>query len=73
MSAEAEEKKGYVKPTIILTYVSEIDLWFRMWVQYLVEWLKIRLMKCWQYVCGIPWCKLLKPDLYFLKDKMVRF
>lgn len=30
---EAEEKKGYVKPIIILTVLSEIDMWFRMWVQ----------------------------------------
>ena len=22
-------------------------------------------MECWQYVCGIPWCELLKPDKCF--------
>jgi len=30
VSAEAEEKKGYVKPIMILTVLLEIDLWFRM-------------------------------------------
>ena len=29
-------------------------------------------MEYWQYVCGITWHKLLKPDFFFLKDKSVR-
>ena len=37
-------------------------MWFRMWAWYFVEWLNIRLMECWQYVCDIPQHKLLKFD-----------
>ena len=33
---------------------------------------EIKLMEYWQYVCGMPWCKLLKPDQCLLKDKSVR-
>ena len=39
VSAEAEEKKGYVKPVMMFNLCYEINMWFRMWVpvQYLLN------------------------------------
>ena len=72
-SVEADEKKGYVRPIMIVTCAGW-DWHLVQNVSAIFHWMimKIRLMKWWQYVCGIPFTGCLNSNKFSFKGKTVR-